>query len=417
MRPAWFAALVVHTIALHAVFNSTKVLVSYKTLDMGGGSVAVGLMTAVYSLAPLLLAIPVGRRVDRGYAIPILWIGTMLCIGGTAGAALAGYLGWLLVATMCVGLGQLLMTVAGQALIPLSFQPADLSARFGTLTLGVSIGQTIGMPIAGFAASSSGGHPDAVRGLWVMCGIALLAVPAMFGVMTRPRTRHVARAQAKSQQRSPWELLSQRGMKPAILASMATLAAVDLMSAYLPVVGQQHGIGVGAVTALLTARTLATILARSFMNRLTRLVRLTTLLWVSSAVAGVCILLVPVWVQVPVLLVLMVISGFAFGLTQPLTMSRVSLLADASNRGAVMAIRLAGNRLSQVVLPGAASAMSAVFSVASIFVMSGGLLLASAVATIVSAARGGGADPGESGVGKTGESESCGGDAQSDSVG
>ncbi|MYM18640.1 MFS transporter [Brevibacterium sp. 5221] len=384
MRPAWFAALVAHTIALHGVYNASKVLMSYRTLDMGGGSVAVGLLTAVYSLAPLLLAIPVGRRVDRGYAIPIMWAGTLLSVGGIVAAALAGALPVLMGAAMAVGLGQLLMTVAGQALIPLSFEPADVTARFGTLTLGVSIGQTVGMPIAGFAAGT-GGHPDAVRGMWVMAGLAALAIPAMLGVMARPAGPRIARAEARAAARSPLALLRIRGMKPAILASMATLAAIDLMSAYLPVLGQAHGVGVQAVTLLLTVRTLATIVARTAMGALMARVRLTTLLWLSSAAAGICLLLFPVWVTVPVLAVLMVISGFAFGLTQPLTMGWVSHLADAANRGAVMSIRLAGNRLSQVVLPSLASAMSAVFATGSIFAMSGGLLLASSAATWASA--------------------------------
>lgn len=393
-KPGWFLSLVLHSVALHGIFNSTKVLMSYRALELGGGSVAVGVLTAVYSVVPLLLAIYIGRRVDRGYVMPVMWIGTGLCVVAVAGAALSPGLIGIALAAMGLGTGQLLMTVASQALIPASFSPHELTARFGSLTLGVSLGQTIGMPIAGLVAGGglAGDHVDPVRGMWVMCVLGALALPCMFGVMRRPPIAHVSREDAKAAAVGPGALLGVGGMKPAILASMASLAAVDLMSAYLPVVGQAHGISVEAVTLLITLRTLVTIVARAFTNSLTRAFPLLRLLWVSSLVAGVAVLLIPVLSaaagSVWWLAGLMAVSGFAFGLTQPLSMTWVTRLADAANHGAVLSIRLAGNRLSQVVFPLLASGLGALAGVGSIFVMSGGLLVVAAGTTLSNARRG-----------------------------
>ena len=171
-------------------------------------------------------------------------------------------------------------------------------------------------------------------------------------------------------------------MKPAIFASMATLAAIDLMSAYLPVIGEKHGLSVVVVTALITVRTVATIVSRAFMGALTARFDPMLLLWLSSLAAGITVFAIPLWVWVPFLAVIMVVSGFGFGLTQPLTMTWVSMLATPGNRAAVMSIRLAGNRLSQVVMPIAASAVASVAGVGSIFFLSGGVLMLAAGLTL-----------------------------------
>lgn len=372
---AWFAGLVVHTIIAHATYNGVRVLISYRTLELGGSGVVLGLMTACYSLVPLLTALLVGRLVDRGYATAVLWTGTVLSIVPVALAAIAPNLGVLLIATMSLGFGQLLTTVASQALIPQSFSASQLTAKFGHLTLGVSIGQTIGLPVAGMIADATAGQAHITNALWFMTGLSALTLIAAVIVMLRGRTPHVSRAEAAEGAQTPWTLLSIRGMKPAIFASMATLAAVDLMTAYLPLIGEENGLSVTLVTWLLALRTLASVISRLFIGRLTQKWRNLSLLWTASAAAGLCVALIPVLSQPWTLGVLLTIAGFCFGLTQPLTMTWVSTLADPANRAAVLSIRLAGNRLSQVAIPSGASALTVVAGSGIVFTISGFLLV------------------------------------------
>ena len=191
MRPGWFFGLVLHTVLLHGTFNAAKVMVSYKTLAEGGDAFAVGMMVTAYSLVPLFAALTVGRLVDRGLYVPILWVGTVACTAALAGAALSSGIPALVLFSMLLGLGQLLMTVSSQAFIPASFAPQELNSRFGTLTLGVSIGQTLGMPLAGAVAAwaSDGTGPNAEAGLWAMCVLAALAFPCVLVVMRRPAVK------------------------------------------------------------------------------------------------------------------------------------------------------------------------------------------------------------------------------------
>lgn len=372
---AWFTGLVIHTVLAHATYNGVRVLISYRTLELGGTGVVLGLMTACYSLVPLLTALFVGRLVDRGYATAVLWVGTVLSIAPVALAAVAPNLGVLLVATMSLGFGQLLTTVASQALIPQSFPASRLTAKFGHLTLGVSIGQTIGLPLAGMIADATGGSPHIVGALWFMTGLSSLMLIAAVVVMLRGRTPHVSRAEAAQGVRTPWALLGIRGMKPAILASMATLAAVDLMTAYLPLIGQENGLSVTTVTWLLALRTFASVISRMIIGMLANRWGSLSLLWTASATAGVCVILIPILTQTWTLAILLAIAGFCFGLTQPLTMTWVSTLSDPANRAAVLSIRLAGNRLSQVAIPSLASVLTIVAGSGIVFTISGALLL------------------------------------------
>ena len=372
---AWFPGLVFHTIIAQATYNGVRVLISYRTLELGGSGFVLGLMTACYSLVPLFLALFIGRLVDRGYATAVLWVGTALSILPVALAAVSPNLVVLLIATMSLGLGQMLATVASQALIPQSFPASKMTAKFGHLTLGVSIGQTIGLPLAGMVADATSGDAAITNALWFMTAISALTLVAAVVVMFRGRTPHVSRAEAAEGAQTPWTLLSLRGMKPAIFSSMATLAAVDLMTAYLPLIGQQNGLSVTTVTWLLTMRTLASVISRLFIGRLTSRWRNLSLLWTASALAGVSVMLIPVLSQPWMLGVLLTVAGFCFGLTQPLTMSWVSTLADPANRAAVLSIRLAGNRLSQVAIPSAASALTIIAGSGIVFTIAGALLV------------------------------------------
>ena len=372
---AWFPGLVFHTVIAQATYNGVRVLISYRTLELGGSGFVLGLMTACYSLVPLFLALFIGRLVDRGYATAVLWVGTALSILPVALAAAAPNLVVLLIATMSLGLGQMLATVASQALIPQSFPASKMTAKFGHLTLGVSIGQTIGLPLAGMVADATSGDAAITNALWFMTAISALTLVAAVVVMFRGRTPHVSRAEAAEGAQTPWTLLSLRGMKPAIFSSMATLAAVDLMTAYLPLIGQQNGLSVTTVTWLLTMRTLASVISRLFIGSLTSRWRNLSLLWTASALAGVSVMLIPVLSQPWMLGVLLTVAGFCFGLTQPLTMSWVSTLADPANRAAVLSIRLAGNRLSQVAIPSAASALTIIAGSGIVFTIAGALLV------------------------------------------
>lgn len=387
-RPAWFPCLVLATLLSHAVLSGVRTLVSYRALALGGDALAVGLITAAFALLPLIVALQIGRAVDRGRGVLALRLGLGLTVVAVFVAATSSSLAVLTVASAVLGLGHMLHTVACQSLIPLWSPPATVDNRFGHLTLGVSLGQLLGFPVAGLVATltNQGGEAEQLAttpALLVMGAMAAAAVPLAFGFAPASRTR-VSRAEAAGAQQSTLAILGTRGMKPAIYSSLTVLTGMDLLMAYLPVLGQEMGLGVGTVTALLTARTVTSVIARATMPVLVRIAGRRWLLLSATLASGIPMTLLPFTDDVAILTAAMLVVGFFWGLGQPLTMSWVTLVADQRNRAAALSVRLAGNRIGQVVVPLAAGGLAGLTGgVGAIFHASGLLLLSSAACTLV----------------------------------
>lgn len=166
-------------------------------------------------------------------------------------------------------------------------------------------------------------------------------------------------------------------MPAGIFISLAVLSATDILTAYLPVVGEHRGIAPSVIGILLSLRAAATIACRMVLTPLLRLLGRTLLLTLTCLLAALLCagiaLPVPVWA----LGLLLIALGFCLGVGQPLSMTTVVQAAPDDARSTALALRLTGNRLGQVAAPAAAGLIAGVAGVAAPFVMLGGLLLLS----------------------------------------
>ncbi|MFB7758150.1 MFS transporter, partial [Streptomyces sp. NPDC056121] len=160
--------------------------------------------------------------------------------------------------------------------------------------------------------------------------------------------------------------------------SLAVLSATDILTAYLPVVGEHRGIAPSVVGVLLSLRAGATIACRLVMtpliNWLGRALLITTTCLLAAVLCAGIALPVPVWA----LGVMLILLGFCLGVGQPLSMTTVVQAAPPDARSTALALRLTGNRLGQVAAPASAGLVAGVAGTAAPFVMLGGLLLVAA---------------------------------------
>ena len=376
----WFLNVCVATALLQAVYHAVRVLVSYRVLALGGDAVTIGIVTALFSLAPLLVAVRIGRAVDRRHAAAVLRTGVVLTSLGVLVIAMSGDLIVLALGNVVLGFGQILVTVAAQGFITLLSPPGELDRGFAGLTLGVSIGQAVGVPLVGLiaAGSSDGGVVETTLALTVMGVVSLAAVPFAWPIRERPQA---AEPPSKGDRQSVFSMISTTGMRPAVFSSLVVLASVDVVVAYLPVLGHEFGFSVLLVSLLLTARTAASIVSRAFLPWLLTRVSRQKLLISATLCSALPTALLP-FVPDPVwMALLLVVAGFFWGIGQPLTMTWVAGLVTAANRAAALSLRLTGNRLGQVLIPLAAGAAAGVAGTSSIFVITGGLLGTAAVST------------------------------------
>ncbi|MFD8380156.1 MFS transporter [Streptomyces sp. NPDC059679] len=363
--------------------------VSYRALALGADARAVGVIAGVYALLPLFAAVPLGRRTDHGRCAPLLPIGVALIATGCALSGRAGSLLEMAIWSGVMGLGHLSFVIGAQSLVARQSAPEDQDRNFGHFTIGASLGQLIGPIAAGQVVSE---HADALArtsaaALFVSAVVAAFAVTSLWRI--EHRTPAADRTRAGASDRSEGDgarsgrvsvagILRTRGVASGIFISLAVLSATDILTAYLPVVGEQRSIAPAVIGLLLSVRAAATVACRLVMTPMIRLMGRTVLMAVSCLGAGLlCAALalpVPAWG----LGILLAALGFCLGVGQPLSMTTVVQAAPDGARSTALALRLTGNRLGQVAAPAAAGLLAGLAGTAAPFVMLGVLLLASA---------------------------------------
>lgn len=376
MRPGgnrgWLLRLVIAFSFAQGAVSMARPAVSYRALALGADERAIGVIAGVYALLPLFAAVPLGRRTDHGRCAPLLPVGVVLIAGGCALSGTANSLAAMAAWSGVMGLGHLSFVIGAQSIVARQSAPHDQDRNFGHFTIGASLGQLVG-PIA---AGALIGGPD-MAGTSALALLVAGAVAAVsFVSLWRIEHRDRPKSRTGRGDRVPvHRILRTRGVPAGIFISLAVLSATDILTAYLPVVGEHRGIAPSVIGLLLSLRAAATIACRLVMTPMLRLLGraalLTTTCLLGALLCAGIALPVPVWG----LAVILALLGFCLGVGQPLSMTTVVQAAPDDARSTALALRLTGNRLGQVAAPAAAGLVAGVAGVAAPFVMLGALLL------------------------------------------
>ena len=373
---AWFRWLCVLAGLLQAVFVAVRVLISYRALELDCGAATIGVLTAAYSLVPLVIALRLGRLVDGRHLSATLRVGVLLSVLSVCVIAMAFDFWVLLGGSILLGVGNLLTMVAAQSYVPRRSPPGDFDRRFGAFSLWVSIGQAVGLPVAGAVASTAAGT---VGALFAMAGIAVVAAGVSWARSLSATTCRPSGEDGPP--RSARSMIADPGMRAAIFSSLMVLTAIDLVAAYLPLLGAERGWTVAAVTAILTCRAVASMVSRACLTPLLRWVPRRALLIAGTAATVIPVAALPVFTDAWAAAALMVVAGFFWGIAQPLSMTWVAQLVPPGHRGSALSLRMTGNRLGQVVIPAAAGGLAAVSGVGVVFAATATMLSAAAALT------------------------------------
>lgn len=388
----WLLRLVIAFSFAQGAVSMARPAVSYRALALGADERAIGVIAGVYALLPLFVAVPLGRRTDHGRCAPLLPVGVVLIAGGCALSGRANSLTAMAAWSGVMGLGHLCFVIGAQSIVARQSAPHEQDRNFGHFTIGASLGQLVGPIAAGALIGGSDMAGTSALALLVAGGVAAVSFTSLW----RIEDRTAAKSRTAQGGRVPvHRILRTRGVPAGIFISLAVLSATDILTAYLPVVGEHRGIAPSVVGLLLSLRAAATIACRLVMTPMLRLLGRTALLTVTCLAAAVLCagiaLPVPVWALAAMLLLL----GFCLGVGQPLSMTTVVQAAPDGARSTALALRLTGNRLGQVAAPATAGLVAGVAGVAAPFVMLGALLLVSAGIALRSPAKPGTAGPGE----------------------
>ncbi|SNX57306.1 predicted MFS family arabinose efflux permease [Streptomyces sp. TLI_55] len=380
----WLLRLVIAFSFAQGAVSMARPAVSYRALALGADEQAIGVIAGVYALLPLFAAVPLGRRTDHGRCAPLLPVGVVLIAGGCALSGVVNSLWAMAIWSGVMGLGHLCFVIGAQSLVARQSAPHEQDRNFGHFTIGASLGQLVG-PVA--AGALIGGKDMAGTSALALL-VAGAGAAVAFTSLWRIEDRTAVKSRAEQGDRVPvGRILRARGVPAGIFISLAVLSATDILTAYLPVVGEHRGIAPSVIGLLLSLRAAATIACRLVLTPLLRLLGRAMLLTVTCLLAALLCagiaLPVPVWA----LALMLAVLGFCLGVGQPLSMTTVVQAAPDGARSTALALRLTGNRLGQVAAPATAGLVAGVAGVAAPFVMLGALLLLSAGVALRSPAR------------------------------
>jgi MFS family permease len=379
--PGWLGRILVALVLTQAATFLARPVTSYRALALGADETVIGLITAAFAVIPLVVAVPLGRAADRRRPVGMLAAGVTILATSFLLLGLAGSLAEVALWSALLGLGHLALILAAQSLIAQQSEDREHDRDFGLMAAAVSLGQLVGPALGGLVLSAGAGPDGSLEGattraFLVSAGLAALALPACFGTGATGGGRDPG-AEAGRPMRAT-DIVRAPGVPAGMFASVAILAAVDIITAYLPVIGERNGIGPAVVGALLSLRAAASILSRLLIPWMVRSLGRVRLIAVSAAGSALAMAVLPVPDTAAALAVVLAVAGFFLGIGQPLTMSLIVQAVPGDARGTALAIRLFGNRVGQVVTPAVAGLVAGASGIAAAFWLLGGLLVVAA---------------------------------------
>lgn len=377
MRGRQLAVLLVHSVLVQVVTFVLRPTSTYRALELGVPTAWLGVLSASFAIAPLVLAVPSGQAVDRlGERRVMVFGGVVLCAAAAVFVLLGGGVGGLVAGSVLLGIGHLCSVVGQQALVANATEPGRYDRAFGHYTFAASLGQALGPGvILLFGGTRTIPHTEAIFASAVGLAVAVLVV----AVVLRP-ARGTTDGRAGADHGGMRGLLRRPGLLRALTVSCVVLAAVDITLVYLPALGAERGIASGAVGVLLALRGAASMASRLFLGSLARRFGRRHLLVGTVAISALGLAVVVVPMPLWALAAVVAAVGFGLGAGQPLTMSWLAESTPPGLRGRAMSLRLTGNRVGQVVVPSVAGLLAAGAGAGGVFALTAAGLAAVGVA-------------------------------------
>lgn len=373
----WFARVVAAQALMATAIHGIRPIVTYQALAIGASPAEIGIIAASFGFLALFTGIAAGQWVDRSGEKAFM-------VGGLAAAALstgilvtANSVATMIVGMTLLGLSQMASVVAIQTMVANGGDPKRQDERFAMQTLSVSIGQLAGPALATFVAGAMSETTtipslEAISVTLVVFTVILALATALGLTLVRwpplQHARDTAVRAAPVAGSTVMRVLRAPSMPHALLASMAILAAMDIVIAYYPAFAASHGIGIQTVGLLLAVRAAGAFAGRAVMIPLLRRMGRRKLILASLVVPGLAVGTLPVLPDViGSQYAAMALIGIGLGIGGPLTLSWVAARAPFDVRSTALGVRLSANRLAQFVLPVGAAVVAGTAGVGPIF--------------------------------------------------
>lgn len=366
-------------VCLHACMAGTRLAAPLTALKEGKGAAAVGLLLALFAVAPVLLSLRAGRYADRhGYHLPVR-VGVAMSLTGALTAVVSQHYLALCVAAVLTGGGTSFALVAIQRYAGrLTSDATELKQVFSWLAIGPAASNFIGPFFAGLLMDAAG-----VRWAFAfMAGLPLLTAWWARYVPVQPREPGASTRQGHGapRRRNVWELLHSGPLRRLLLANWVLSTCWDLHTFVVPVLGHERGLSATAIGTLLGAFSIAAVVVRVLIPVLAHRLREPQVLLGAMLGTGAMFALYPLAPNALLMGVCSVGLGLALGSVQPMVMSALHQITPPERQGEALGLRMMAINASSTVMPmvfggaGALVGASLLFWGAAAFAGSGSVL-------------------------------------------
>lgn len=348
------------TVFVFTTVFAHRPLTSLYAEQLGANLTQISFITLAYSIGPLIIAISIGKYIDRyGEKMPLLLGSIGLCI-----AALIPFMftsvAVLIAAQFFLGASQIFTIVALQNGVSRSLAVDQRDKGIGIFSLCSSGGMLLGPLLGSFIADRS----SFAFAFFVIAFIPLLSMVAL-AFLRIPKKEQTAKKAGESL--SVGRLLAQKDIRKTIIASMIILASLDIFYVYFPLYATSIGLSVTQIGVLLSLMALGNIVARVFLDVLLKTLGRVRAFYMFILFGGLAYACIGVTENVYLLFIVVILLGSCLGVTQPISIILAYNLAPPQQTAEVLSIRLASNRLAQTALPFAFANASALWGLGALF--------------------------------------------------
>ena len=367
--------LLISTMLVQVVVAMVRVTTSYRAVELGLSIVWLGLIAATFAIFPIMIAVRVGRTIDRGYDAQTTWLGAAIFAAACGSFAIASSATALLVSSTIMGIGHIMLMASQQMLCVRAAGPRSLESVFGNYMVAGAIGQGAGPYVVGWLGGAAAVPPT--QTLFIIAA-SIAALTCLLALTIRPRASKPT-AKGDREVVPVGQIVRIPGLVAVVLAGVILVSASDIVVIYVPLLGAERHIDVHDIGLLLTVRAAFSMVARLFYARMVAMFGRWPLMISSTFCCALSYAAfaapLPLWAMH----LAIAMMGFSFGLATTLSITIVVDMTSVSARGTTNSLRIMSNRAGQFVLPFGAGLVAAVAGLSGLF----GLL---AVAIAVAAA-------------------------------
>ena len=370
------ARLILAQICLHACMAGTRLAAPLLALREGYSPAAVGVLLALFALAPVFLALPAGRFADRhGLKRPVSYSVFAACVGAGLAVAFPVFPVLCLAALMTGG-------ATGAAVISLQRHVGraasgalQLKQVFSWLSIGPAVSNFVGPFTAGLLIDHAGPTPGSLWGYRAaFLLMAVLPLASWFLVQRTHELSPVVPDNHEGKKPKAWDLLRQPMFRRLMLVNWFLSSCWDVHTFVVPVLGFERGISASVIGSILGAFALAAAAIRLLMPLMAEHLHEWKVIAFAMLSTAVLFAVYPFMYSALAMGVCSVLLGFALGTVQPMIMSMLHQITPEARHGEALGLRLMAINASSVMMPMLFGSAGALVGITAVFWVTGAVV-------------------------------------------